>query len=249
MIKNIFLLGITVFLFLSDLSGKTEPDFLILGVTKCGTTTLYRWMVQHPDIYDRHKKELHFFDRPEIYKKGLKWYRQQFLDEKVSGEASPGYFWKKECLERIHKFCPNSKLIVICRNPIKRAISAYFMHKRNGDEKRSFEKAVLGDKANFERYIGAGMYAKNLASWLKYFSKNQIHIMFLEELSANPKDELNKVFRFLGLKEYQLKSYDFEPRSKYDMSEIKPESIKYLESFYKPHNEAFAKLLGRKLPW
>lgn len=73
--------------------------------------------------------------------------------------------------------------------------------------------------------------------------------MFLEELSVNPEAELNKVFRFLGLKDHRLKSYDVRGKATYDMSKINPESIRYLEEFYKPYNQQLERILKRKLPW
>ena len=80
------------------------PDFLIIGVTKCGTTSLYDYVIQHPKILGAKKKELHFFDTH--FAKGINYYYQQFppknnTDELVD-EASPGYFWKKRCLKKIY---------------------------------------------------------------------------------------------------------------------------------------------------
>lgn len=225
------------------------PDFLIIGVTKCGTTSLYKWMTEHPNIHGRKTKEIHYFDHN--YGRGNLWYSKHFSSKKVSqlsGEATPGYFWKHGCVERIARWCPSSKLILICRNPVKRTISEYFRLRRLGQERLPFDQAIKRKKT-FRRYIGASCYSEHLTQWLKHYPRSQMHIMFLEELAKNPEEELNKIFRFLGLKDFKLKSYEVKNKASYDMSKIKPETISFLEEFYKPYNKKLEKLLKRKLPW
>ncbi|MBS1988205.1 sulfotransferase domain-containing protein [Candidatus Dependentiae bacterium] len=248
--NRLLMLGVAIVLaYFNVLSCKIGPDFLVIGVTKCGTTSLYNWMVQHPKIHSRAKKEIHFFDGN--YNKGFGWYNRHFSKKQpgqLSGEATPGYFWKKACLPKVAKYCQGTKLILICRNPVKRVISEYFRLKRRGEEKLPFDQAIAR-AYNFGRYLGAGCYSEHLARWLSFFPRKDIHIMFLEELAVAPERELNKVFGFLGLKNYRINSYEPRNKATYDASQIRPETIRYLEKFYEPFNQKFAKMLGRKLPW
>src|SRR5437867_3110523 len=115
--KSLLLGIITLSALLNASSDNALPDFMILGVTKCGTTSLYNYMIQHPHILGANKKEVHFFDVN--FDQGIEWYKQQFPQKTntgiLTGEASPGYFWKQNCAQRIHKHCPETKFIVIFR--------------------------------------------------------------------------------------------------------------------------------------
>ena len=127
---------------------KSGPTFLVIGAQKCGTTWLGKMLCQHPQVCGPAKKELHFFNKPENYQKGLKWYIRQFSTvpcAKATGEFTPNYFWtydgnKTMCDQNIledipklvHDFNPDMKLILLIRNPVNRAISAYYHHIRKG---------------------------------------------------------------------------------------------------------------------
>jgi len=239
------------------LATKFQPDFMIIGVTKCGTTSLYSYMTQHPKVLggnDRKKtpmenKEQHFFDRN--YNKGLDWYKKQFPNKKprqLIGEATPGYFWKRGCLAKIAKDCPDTKFIVIFRDPVKRIISEYFRRQERAEERRSFEKAIQNSK-EYDQYLGAGIYIEHLNRWLTQFPKNQIYIVILEELIKNPDDEINKIFTFLGIKKHTLHSYPPHNKASYDKSIINQKTIDDLYDFYQPYNNELEAFLGRKLPW
>lgn len=235
---------------LSGIKLEANPDFLILGVTKCGTTSLYDYLCHHPKIQKTRtgKKELHFFDGK--YRRGIEWYKRQFPQKKsgyLTGEASPGYFWKGRCLNKILKHCPTTKFIVIFRDPVKRIISEYFRLKRRGEEWLPFDKAIKWHWT--QRYLVAGMYIKHLERWLKHFPKEQFHIMILEDLKENSEEEVNKVFRFLGLEDYKLNSYEIRNQASYDINSINKETINELKKMYEPYNKQLEHFLGRTLPW
>jgi len=255
--KGVIALGILWFT-LSSLSlsaayiyDKGTPDFMILGVTKCGTSSLYSYLVKHPKILGAVKKELHFFDTGR-FGKGLASYRQLFPKknsrDELIGEGTPGYFWKKPCARRIFEYCPTTKFIVIFRNPVKRVISEYFRLKRRGEETLDFDQAILQPGMQ-GRYIGAGLYIEHLERWLSLFPRKQFLVLILEDMAQNPEQEVNKVFKFLGLKERKLDSYEIVKQAKYNMKKIKPETIEELKNFYEPYNKRLEKFLGRKLPW
>lgn len=229
---------------------NANPDFMILGVTKCGTTSLYDYLCKHPNILHAQRKELHFFDNRK-FKKGLECYNKKFpktAPGQLTGEASPGYFWKKRCLRRIKNMCPNTKFIVIFRNPVKRIISEYFRLVRRGREHACFDKAIH-KPGLYDRYISAGMYIEHINRWLTHFPKEQFLFLILEDLIANPEKEVNKVFTFLGLKEYKLDSYEIKNKGEYKSSDINQKTIDGLYKVYEPYNKALEQFLNRTLPW
>lgn len=134
------------------------PDFLIIGAPRSGTTSLYYYLAEHPQIFLSTTKELHFFD--DNYAKGLRWYRTQFptimqkyysrhllhLDLLV-GEATPAYLFYPHVPERMSKVLPNVKLIVLLRNPVDRAFSHYWLMSRVNKEMLSFEEEIKREEA------------------------------------------------------------------------------------------------------
>lgn len=250
---------ILICLFVISSRGHATPDFMIIGVTKCGTTFLYNNIVQHPKILGAFKKELHFFDSK--YHLGSDWYSRQFpiksQPDELIGEASPGYFWKRGCLEKIARDCPNTKFILILRNPVKRAISSYFYFNQMEPQRAGvdFFSTIYkkNDRdhlfTNYERHIGAGLYSYHLIKWLQYFPREQFHVLFLEDLIADFQGEFNKIFTFLGVSEQQITIVDRKHKTKYDLSEIPQEVIEWLQELYNPYNKKLEELLDRTLPW
>jgi len=134
------------------------PDFIIIGAQRGGTTSLYAYLSQHPQIAPAATKEVHFFDSN--FQKGIGWYRTQFpsLIEKsiaknigkqnfITGEASPYYLFHPHVPERVAKVVPAVKLIVLLRNPVDRAYSHYFHEVELGHEKLSFAEALAQEEA------------------------------------------------------------------------------------------------------
>src|SRR6266480_7948081 len=127
------------------------PDFLILGAQKAGTTALYAYLRQHPEITGPSWKEVSFFDRH--YARGEAWYRGNFPNSlrargKLVGEASPSYLFHPLAPERVAGLVPEAKLIALVRNPVDRAYSHYQHEVALGREPLSFEDAVA---AEYER--------------------------------------------------------------------------------------------------
>lgn len=130
------------------------PDFLIIGAARCGTTSLYEYMIKHPNIEPCKVKETYFFSR--YFDRGLNWYRSLFPSELkkfyvkkilgrkfITGEASPLYLHYPHTPKRVSKIIPNVKLIVLLRNPIDRAYSWHYHRWKNAKtETLSFEEAA-----------------------------------------------------------------------------------------------------------
>ncbi|MBL7924910.1 MAG: sulfotransferase [Bacteroidia bacterium] len=130
------------------------PGYLIIGAAKCGTTSLYNYLVQHPAVFPCFKKEVHYFDY--YHRKGEKWYRSHFplaAEVKkreaaagqtcVTGESSPYYLAHPLSPQRVKALLPEVRMICMLRNPVDRAISSYYNQVRLGIEPlKDFETAI-----------------------------------------------------------------------------------------------------------
>lgn len=244
--------------------GYSNPDFIIIGAAKSGTTSLYHYLAQHPQILRSiyptkiteslfnnpndpiafMGKEINFFSV--FYENGIEWYRNQFPSKKpdlITGEASPNYMYFSNIVsKRIKQHYPNIKLIVILRNPIDAIFSIYKMEvevfKR---EERSFENA-------YQDYLSWYDYVKQLKAYFECFNEHQFHIAIYEEFFLDPEQKLNEIFSFLGVKDYKLFKYDVYWKNDSDLK-INIETRKKLQDHFKPLIKELEKMLQRKLPW
>lgn len=146
---------------LANASHRILPDFLILGAMKAGTTTLYDMLRAHPRILPAWRKEVHFFDLPDRWSRGLDFYRAFFPTRNqrliasaraagrvLTGEASPYYLYHPHAPARITQTLPNAKFIVLLRDPVTRAFSHYQHARREGWDDRAFARAVRDELQN-----------------------------------------------------------------------------------------------------
>lgn len=121
---------------LAKLSSHMQPDFLIIGAQKCGTTALYTYLAKHPQIMPAKIKEVNFFNQDACYHKGSLWYHLHFPEHNqikqacVTFEATPYYLYYPQVAQRIYQYDPQLKLIALFRHPVERAYSAWNMHRR-----------------------------------------------------------------------------------------------------------------------
>ena len=169
------------------------PEFLVIGVQKGGTTSLYRYLEQHPCVASAFAKEVHFFDnhtREDKYGKGMAWYRSHFVystaklyhqlihqQKLITGEGSPDYIFDLNAPSRIATALPDAKLIVLLRNPIDRAYSHYLHNTRAAwdpnREPLSFEEAIAAEASRLQ-----GEKEKLLQDQ-RYFSYSYMHYSYL----------------------------------------------------------------------
>ncbi len=250
-------------------SKRVLPNFIIVGTVRSGTTSLYYNICEHPSVISAAYDEIGFFDSN--YHLGINWYRSMFPTEKemsevknktgfsLTGEDTPFYFWKEEAIKRIFDTIPNIKIIAIFRNPIDRAYSNYNLGLRAKSEELEFEDAI-DEEIKFLRkhtfresidrrrsYISKGMYEKQMELWFNIFPRKQIHILSTEDMQKYPKDTLQKIFKFLELKEYNIKNPQKQKQAKYE--KMNKETRKKLLEFYKPHNEKFFEVIQKRFDW
>ena len=206
----------------------TMPNFLIIGAAKSGTTSLYRYLRQHPQIYMTPLKETNFFayegqpidfqwwgkePKPILESiTDLASYQAQFQgvsDERAIGEASPFYLYNSRAPARIHHYIPDVKLIAILRHPADRAFSQYVFLRQLGREPcHTFEEALQEEASRMAAnwawdysYRDMGFYSVQLKRYLERFEPAQIKIFLYEELSHNAQSLLKKIFNFLEVDE------------------------------------------------
>lgn len=166
---------------------------------KSGTTSLYTYLRSHPDIYMPALKEPGFFSNEHIWCKGAHWYESLFKsheDKKALGEASTNYTkypHYSNVPERIAGLIPSIKLIYIVRHPIERIYSHYQHNYYTGRELHKIEEAVVKSPL----YLHISLYYKQIDQYLKYFSRNQIKFILLEDLKQDPVNTVQSIYRFL----------------------------------------------------
>lgn len=198
-------------------SSFKAPDFMIIGAAKAGTTSLFQYLSQHPEIVPTSKKELQYFGMWGS-RKGLKWYLSNFpakdkMEGKMTFEATPTYLYKKQSPKKIKILFPNMKFIAILRDPVNRTFSHWNFYQKHSQvpdkhllDKRSFSDAVYEEINNphlvgsAHKYLDRGLYAQQLKEWYKYFNPKQILLIDFDEFKENPKKTLKNIAEFLKIK-------------------------------------------------
>jgi Sulfotransferase domain len=204
------------------------PNFLILGPPKCASTSLHYYLGQHPDIYTSKIKETNFFSlQYEKGLNYYGNYFKEVKNQKLIGEATPSYAFLPYVAERIKNNFPEMKLILCFRNPAERAFSSWLMHSGMGAEPCDFREAIEKNleqmnKITFEgeeeeriwmktssnnynaetrirTYIQGSMYAQITENYLKYFPREQIKMILLDDLKSSFDNTMADIFRFLGV--------------------------------------------------
>lgn len=179
------------------------PDFIGIGAMKSASGWIFRCIEEHPEVSDKTPKEFYFFNKSYNYEKGIEYYYSIFSEHpknKIKGEFTPSYILSPQVPSLIYKHLPDIKIIACLRNPAERAYSDY---RYNIQEKgrfriyKSFKDIINKDKDFVER----GFYYKQLKRYFELFPKENILILFYEDLKKNPVEFIHTIYRFLGLKD------------------------------------------------
>ncbi|XP_040296541.1 LOW QUALITY PROTEIN: heparan sulfate glucosamine 3-O-sulfotransferase 6 [Bufo bufo] len=254
----------------SSLGSKKFPQAIIVGVKKGGTRALLEFLRIHPEVRAM-GAEPHFFDR--CYDKGLEWYRNlmpRTLDGQITMEKTPSYFVTPEAPRRIYNMSKDTKLIVVVRNPVTRAISDYTQTLSKTPSLPTFQalafKTSMGTIDTTWSAIRIGIYAKHLENWLQYFPLSKFLFVSGEKLVSDPAKEMGRVQDFLGLKRVITDKHFYFNKTKGFPCLKKPEGsgkprclgkskgrphpdidkilLSRLKEFYRPNNMKFYQMTG-----
>jgi len=194
------------------------PNFIIVGTPKAGTTSLYHYLSEHPQVFMSEPKEVNYFSKDEIEEQGL--YYQDFKakdlksyealfnqvrNEVAIGEGSVSYLYYPKTPQKIKNILPDIKIIILLRDPIERAYSHYLMDFRMGLINLSFEEVVYKTSNHkkidlfYQQYIELGLYYKQVKRYVDTFGNTQIKIFLQEDLKNNTEKVIFDLYSFLDI--------------------------------------------------
>lgn len=245
------------------------PDYVIVGAQRAGTTSLYKYLAEHPDVGRvRLGKGVHYFDTNAS--QPMSWYRSFFpLDAdripllsgpKHVGEGAPYYMFHPECPGRIDRALPGVKVIAILRDPIERAHSQWAHETARGFETLPFEEALhaeeerlagqetlLADPAatsfshQHHSYVARGQYAGQVQRLWDVFGEDRVLVLSSTKLFTEPAATFARTLSFLGLSPFEA---NYEVHNARAYSKIEPETERWLAERFAESNERLVTMLG-----
>ena len=190
-----------------DTQAGSLPNFLLIGAQKCGTTWMAQMLEQHPQIATASTKELHFFSNRQNFSRGMAWYRQQFRRQQGAqavGEFTPNYFWtstdsaemeesdsQPDIAAAVRNALGDIPLIVMLRDPVDRAVAAYYHHIRAGRVRP--DQSIL-DVADRYGITSMGLYDRHFKAWFEHFPRERF-LVLVREIDMKPEKRLETVQR------------------------------------------------------
>jgi hypothetical protein len=190
-------------------------DFVLAGAQKSGTTALHYFLSRHAEITMGDQQEIHFFDNDSLfvsqvdYEKLHKHYAS-IAHSNIAGDCTPSYIYHEPAAERIWKYNPKIKLLVLLRNPVDRAFAHWNMQRFKGREPLDFFDAVREEKTRIAgappaearrfAYVDRGFYGRQLTRLFEFFPREQVKAVKFEDFREKQRETLVSIFAFLGLK-------------------------------------------------
>lgn len=200
------------------------PNFVVIGAPKCGTTSLYYYLKQHPEVFLPQRKELHYFSYGHMCQltggpgdahivssacSDLDNYEQFYTDARADnaiGDISPSYFYFSDVSKKIKDELGSPKIIVLVRNPIEKAFSQYMHLIRDNRETLPFYDALMAEGQRIEdgwaalwRYAESSLYTDRIQQYIDTFGKDQVKIIRFDDLTASCYETLEDLFRYLDI--------------------------------------------------
>src|SRR5258705_4435464 len=190
-------------------------DFVLAGAQKSGTTALHYFLSKHPNIAMGDQQEIHFFDNDALFASGTDYeelhkHNRPFGRSTIAGDCTPSYIYHERAAERIWKYNPKTRLLMLLRNPVDRAFAHWNMQRFRGREPLDFFDAVREEKARIAgappaearrfAYVDRGFYGQQLERLLKFFPRDQVKAVKFEDFKEKQRETLTSIFSFLGLK-------------------------------------------------
>ena len=194
-----------------------KVDFFIVGAPKAGTTSLYHYLNEHPQVEMSSQKEPDYFSDKAIHDQGMYYgknrinaldkYESLFAQKEsvVYGEASVSYLFYDNVAEDIKKYNPNAKIIIMLRNPIERAFSHYLMDYRLGLISDSFENIITKKSKHknahlfYQQYVEVSKYYNQIKRYQDFFEKDNLLFIDYEDFKKNVSESVGQVYSFLKI--------------------------------------------------
>src|SRR5216117_2001004 len=190
-------------------------DFVLAGARKNLERRRYYFLSRHSDINMGDQQEIHFFDNDALFAsepdyEQLHKHYPLLPASMIAGDCTPSYIYHEPAVERISKYNPKIKLLIILRNPVERAFAHWNMQRFRGREPLDFFDAVREEQARIAgappadarrfAYVDRGFYGRQLARLFNFFPREQVNVVKFEEFKENPRETLASIFSFLGCK-------------------------------------------------
>src|SRR5436190_23941036 len=190
-------------------------DFVLVGAQKSGTTALHYFLSRHPKITMGDQQEIHFFDNDALFVsepdyEQLHKHYPLLAASTIAGDCTPSYVYHEPAMERIWKYNPKIKLLVLLRNPVDRAFAHWNMQRFRGREPLDFFDAVREEKTRIAgapptearrfAYVDRGFYSRQLARFVKFFPREQLKVVKFEDFTGKQIETLSSIFSFLDRK-------------------------------------------------
>ena len=244
---------------------KSGLDFIIAGAAKCGTSSIYHYLSCHPQVLLSHKKELDFYWRH--FKRGIDWYLAHFptitdRDDFLTGEATPNYLRFPQVAQRIKDTFPQTKIIILLRNPADRAISWHYHKLNTGLTNQDLSTAISEEITRLATVseaeivetgycnpdnILSSLYIYKIRAWVEILGREQFLFLKSEDFYSDPLGNMAQVFNFLGLPNYPLKNYPKVNAGSYNQVDSKLR--KTLVDYFAPYNRRLEEYLEMEFNW
>jgi len=190
-------------------------DFILAGAQKSGTTALHYFLSRHPDITMGDQQEIHFFDNDAMFISDVDYeqlhkHYPPLAPSTIAGDCTPSYMYHEPAVERICKYNPKIKLLILLRNPVDRAFAHWNMQRFRGRDPLDFFDAVREEQTRIAgapptearrfAYIDRGFYSRQLECLFKFFPRDQVKIVKFEEFTGKQHQTLASIFSFLDVK-------------------------------------------------
>lgn len=193
---------------------RTVPDFFYAGTAKCGTTSIYEALKEHPQVFMPDRKLLDYFS--DRYDEDREWYLSHFEDahpHQVVGEASPYIHQADVAAKRMHAHAPEAKLVFSVRDPVDRAYSEFRHDRQRGRWEdiwdKSFAEVLETPRGAF--YLEKGQYIEPLETFLEYYDREDVHLIVFEEFADAFHEAMSDVFRFLDVPQADIEEASTNP--------------------------------------
>jgi hypothetical protein len=181
---------------------RPQPDFLIIGAAKSGSTWLVKALIDHPDVFIP-QSEIHYFSREFDEETGLSSdYLARFDQARLGqmiGENSNSYLTEPEVASRVSRCLPKVRLLALLRNPIERAYSGYCMQYKLGHTGPDIDKYFEAGEERARRTLRVGLYYQALMRYTAFFPRQQLFVGLFDDIVHRPEVLFDQVCEFLEI--------------------------------------------------